>query len=101
MTESTRPGAKSSWDRPGMSREGSNTGDTSGGGGGNELMSPTSLDSPSKSIASALPQPRTRQSDESSGTGSYCEVEMDGEVVARTAVRKGGSPFWNESFTFS
>lgn len=100
MTETSRPGAKSSWDRPGMSREGSNNGD-----GSNELQSPGALDSPSKSIASSLPSARSRGGgdgkEDHSGSGWMCEVEMDGEVVARTAIRRGSSAFWNESFTFS
>ncbi|GAA5894034.1 uncharacterized protein JCM6883_003702 [Sporobolomyces salmoneus] len=99
MTETNRPGAKSSWDRPGMSREGSNNGD-----GVNDLQSPGALDSPSKSIASSLPSSRPRGmegKEDHSGVGWMCEVEMDGEVVARTAVKRGSSAFWNDSFTFS
>ncbi|GAA5962361.1 hypothetical protein JCM3765_002955 [Sporobolomyces pararoseus] len=99
MTEMTRPGAKSTWDRPGMSREGSNNGD-----GSSDLQSPGVLDSPSKSIASSLPSSRAKGGDgkeDTSGTGWMCEIEMDGEVVARTATKRGTSAFWNESFTFS
>ncbi|GAA6059021.1 hypothetical protein JCM10212_001246 [Sporobolomyces blumeae] len=104
MTESTRPGAKTSWDRPGMYREGSGPGDASTS---TDLRSPGSVDSPSKSInmASALPNSRSRTGgdgkDDQSGVEWFCEIEMDGEVVARTALRKGHSPFWNETFTFS
>ena len=99
MTETSRPGAKSTWDRPGMSREGSNNGD-----GSNDLQSPGAIDSPSKSIASSLPSSRTRGGEgkeDTSGVGWMCEIEMDGEVVARTATKRGTSAFWNESFTFS
>ncbi|GAA5925301.1 uncharacterized protein JCM15063_004985 [Sporobolomyces koalae] len=102
MSETMRSSAKSSWDRPELSREGSNNGD--GYGKSSELQSPGALDSPNRSIASSLAyaRPRTGEGkDDHSGTDWCCEIEMDGEIVARTATRRGRSPFWNESFTFS
>lgn len=45
-----------------------------------------------------------RERDESTlaGIDTFCEIVLEGDVVARTSVRKGTtSPFWNEAFTFS
>lgn len=45
-----------------------------------------------------------RERDESASVGidTFCEILLEGDVVARTSVRKGTtSPFWNETFSFS
>ncbi|GAA5888185.1 hypothetical protein JCM5296_000222 [Sporobolomyces johnsonii] len=112
-TEVARPGAKTSWERPSVGREGSGSSPPDSNGGGAEAYSLAAIDSPSKagSVTSSLPMPKlqTRPSesgkdkdkDEVGGVESYCEIEIGGEVVARTALRRGTSPFWNEAFNFS
>ncbi|GAA5923856.1 hypothetical protein JCM1841_001414 [Sporobolomyces salmonicolor] len=110
-TEVVRPGAKASWERPTLGWESSSSLTADSNGGGAEAYSLPAMDSPNKagSAASSLPMPKlqTRPSeggkdkDEVGGVESYCEIEIGGEVVARTALRRGVSPFWNEAFTFS
>ena len=42
------------------------------------------------------------EKDDDKTIDSFCELLLDGDLLARTAVRKGtNAPFWNESFTFS
>lgn len=60
--------------------------------------------SPSKG---ALPVPQMPARTESSSSTSeqtvntFCEIVLEGDVLARTSVRKGtNSPFWNETFIF-
>lgn len=56
--------------------------------------------SPAKSISSRMP-PRSESShgkDEQIST--FCELVLEGVVLARTSVRKGtNNPYWNETFT--
>ncbi|GAA5895937.1 hypothetical protein JCM6882_005564 [Rhodosporidiobolus microsporus] len=111
-TEVIRPGPKSSWERPGLERGESDSttsfsvGSSGTGGAGGDA---SSVDTPSPA---KLTMPRlhsrasadTRQSggkDEDGGMETFCEVEMGGEIVGRTSIRKGGTPFWNDTFTFS
>lgn len=104
-TEVVRPGPKASWERPSRDHTGSTTSSFDSSSVGSEA-------SPAKSVASmAMPRLHSRPSHDSRSSGgdssssssseAFCEIEMGGEVVAQTAVRKGNSPLWNESFVFS
>ncbi|GEM09828.1 ras GTPase-activating protein 1 [Rhodotorula toruloides] len=103
-TEIVRPGPKASWERPSHDDMDLTTSSFESSSLGPEV-------SPAKSVSSmAMPRLNTRASHDSRGSGegssssfseAFCEIEMGGEVVAQTAVRKGTSPFWNETFVFS
>ncbi|GAA5941169.1 hypothetical protein JCM3775_006638 [Rhodotorula graminis] len=110
-TEVVRPGPKSSWERPVIDDDStlSNIDSYS-----HSFATPGMEPSPSKSVSSmSLPRLASRHGQDgrdggggggSSSSGSsaaYCEIEMGGEVIAQTSVRKGSSPYWNESFVFS
>ncbi|GAA6028158.1 hypothetical protein JCM8097_006889 [Rhodosporidiobolus ruineniae] len=102
-TEVIRPGPKASWERPGLERgESDSTGSFSAAGedGAGVGASPAKLSMPRLQHRTSA-DTRGGKDGEESGVETFCEVEMGGEVVARTSIRKGGSPFWNESFTFS
>lgn len=97
-----RPGPKMSWERPAQDQAGDGVGSTDwfSLAGGSEA-------SPAKSSASlgiSRLQSRANNDTRDDGSGSseaFCEIEMGGEVVAQTSVRKGSSPFWNETFVFT
>ncbi|BGP08329.1 hypothetical protein JCM10049v2_004176 [Rhodotorula toruloides] len=104
-TEVVRPGPKASWERPSQDEPDLTTSSFDSSSLGPET-------SPAKSVSSmAMPRLHSRASHDSRGTGgdgsssssseAFCEIEMGGEVVAQTALRKGTSPFWNETFVFS
>ncbi|BGP40339.1 hypothetical protein JCM10449v2_004300 [Rhodotorula kratochvilovae] len=109
-TEVVRPGPKSSWERPPVDDD-STMGSIDSyslafGNGGAEP-------SPAKSISSlSIPRLQSRHSHDprddggsgghSSGSSeAFCELEMGGEVVAQTTIRRGASPFWNDAFVFN
>ncbi|GAA5989553.1 hypothetical protein JCM11641_004595 [Rhodosporidiobolus odoratus] len=99
-TEVIRPGPKTSWERSGADR-----GDLDGG---TTSFSSSGGDAYSNEAAPAKPRMQSRpglvgggEGKEDGSSETFCEIEMGGEVVARTSVRKGTSPFWNEAFTFS
>ncbi|GAA6001399.1 hypothetical protein JCM10207_006649 [Rhodosporidiobolus poonsookiae] len=106
-TEVVRPGPKSSWERPGLERgESDSTTSFSAGGGDTSFSSTVGYGSDVSPIK--MPRLQSRPSAMGGGDGgkddageTFCEVEVNGEVVARTSMRKGSSPFWNEGFTFS
>lgn len=112
-TEVVRPGPKSSWERPAFERGESDSSffsPSGGGGGGSDLGHGEA--SPARG---GVPRLQSRQSTDPRGSGgggvgekegeggieAFCEIEMGGEIVGRTSVRKGTGPFWNETFTFS
>ncbi|GAA5833590.1 hypothetical protein JCM9279_001570 [Rhodotorula babjevae] len=107
-TEVVRPGPKSSWERPAVDDDSTLSSIDSY----SHSFATTGLEpSPSKSVSSmSLPRLASRHGQDgregggggsSSSSAAYCEIEMGGEVVAQTSVRKGSSPYWNESFVFN
>ncbi|KAI5481909.1 Ras GTPase-activating protein 1 [Pseudohyphozyma bogoriensis] len=95
-TEVIRPGPKQALDRrPDLEREFSNA-------SSDTFSSLGSDHSPSKPLSSArLHRASDGPAEPTQGFDTFCEVVLDGDVVARTSVRKSTtSPFWNESFVF-
>ncbi|GAA5895340.1 hypothetical protein JCM8208_005983 [Rhodotorula glutinis] len=108
-TEVVRPGPKSSWERPAVDDDSTLSSIDSYS---HSFATPGMEPSPSKSVSSmSLPRLASRHGQDgrdglsggssSSSSAAYCEVEMGGEVIAQTSVRKGSSPYWNESFVFN
>ncbi|BGP16446.1 hypothetical protein JCM10213_003998 [Rhodosporidiobolus nylandii] len=106
-TEVIRPGPKTSWEqRPGTGERGDSEGASTSFSGSDSLETATT-----SSPAGKLQMPRLQarasgmdgrgERDGDSSAEAFCEIEMAGEIVARTSVRKGTSPFWNEAFVFS
>ncbi|GJN90708.1 hypothetical protein Rhopal_003722-T1 [Rhodotorula paludigena] len=101
-TEVFRPGPKMSWERPAQDQAGDGLGSTdsyslAGGSEASPVKSSASL-----GISRLQSRATNDTRDDGSGTSeAFCEIEMGGEVVAQTSVRKGSSPFWNETFVFT
>ncbi|GAA5850625.1 hypothetical protein JCM8547_001934 [Rhodosporidiobolus lusitaniae] len=103
-TEVVRPGPKSSWERPSPSQadldQTASFSGSSAAGDDSAVSSPARLAMP-RLQSRASQDTRDKSHGDEGSSEAFCEVEMQGEIVARTSVRKGTSPFWNESFTFS
>ncbi|GAA5828917.1 hypothetical protein JCM11251_005917 [Rhodosporidiobolus azoricus] len=110
--EVMRPGPKSSWERLGLdSREVESTasfsvisGSASTGGSDSvsvDVPSPAKLTMPRLHSRASQDTKGGGGGGEESGAEAFCEVEMGGDIVARTSIKKGRGPFWNETFTFS
>lgn len=103
-TESVRNfgGPKNGLDRrPDLDR-----GESSSSSFSNDIGSINSFESPNKTSSNPSFRSSSNRYKEDlglsgGGLDTFCEILIEGEVVARTSVRKGTTaPFWNEAFTF-